>query len=310
MRSINFVAARDAQVGFLRMIFNIIVNSARTGERQIKAAVEVFESAGKKTAVHRTQNRGHAKKIAEELTSCNEECAIVVMGGDGTLHEVINGIKNFEKCSLGLIPSGTGNDFAEAAGIPKDIKKAAQIIAFRAPENIDYIELSNGLKSINAVGMGIDVDVLKHAYAKKGGGKGKYLSSLIYCLAHFKSYNFTVEYDGRQEEHYGLIAALGNGRQIGGGIKTFPDAKIADGYMDILIVDYISRIKTIFAFLKLMRGRINAIKEVKAAKVKSAKFNTDVPCSIQAEGEIYDGMQLDAHIVEGGLRFYLPPHAD
>ncbi len=292
------------------MTYDIIVNSARTKESDLHTVEEVFASAGKSVTVHHTQNKGHAKSIAERLTSDKKERTIVVMGGDGTLHEVLNGIKDFDNCCLGLIPSGTGNDFAVAAKIPTDIKSAAQLIAFRAPERIDYIELSNGLRSINAVGMGIDVDVLKHAYAKKGGGKGKYLTSLIYCLAHFKSYNFTVEYDGKKEKHFGLIAALGNGNQIGGGIRIFPDAVIDDGYMDILMVDYISRFKTIFAFLKLMRGKINAIKEVTAARVKSASFSTEQPCSIQAEGEIYDGMKLEAHVVEGGLRFYLPPRGD
>lgn len=291
------------------MVYNIIVNAARTGEKQIKLAESVFESAGREYRTFRTDHKGHATEIAEQISSAGEECAVVVMGGDGTLHEVINGIRDFKKCSLGLIPSGTGNDFAEAAHIPADIKKAAQIIAFRAPEHIDYIELENGLKSINAVGMGIDVDVLKRAY-EKGGGKGKYLSSLIYCLKHFKSYNFTVEYDGKSEKHYGLIAALGNGRQIGGGIKICPDAKIDDGYMDLLMVDYVSRFKIIFAFLKLMLGKINSIKEVTAVRVKRAKFTTEKPCSIQAEGEIYDGMQLDAHIVEKGLKFFLPRNSD
>ena len=79
---------------------------------------------------------------------------------DGTLHDIINGIKDFDNCALGLIPFGTGNDFAEAAGIPLDPVKAAEIIAFRAPQKIDYIELSSGLRSINSVGMGIDPGIL------------------------------------------------------------------------------------------------------------------------------------------------------
>ena len=103
-----------------------------------------------------------------------------------------------------------------------------------------------------------------------------------------------------------MIAALGNGRQIGGGIKLFPDARIDDGFMDLIIVDYVSRFKMVFAFLKLMVGKVNAIKEVTALKVKSARFETDNPCTIQAEGELYDGEDFDAHIVEGGLKFYLP----
>ena len=60
---------------------------------------------------------------------------------------------------------------------------------------------------------------------------------------HFKSYNFTLKYDGKEEKHYGLIAALGNGKQCGGGIKLFPNAKIDDGWLDLLIVDYISKAK-------------------------------------------------------------------
>lgn len=292
------------------MTYDIIVNSARTAKGRAEAAVNIFESAGKQANVHLTRQKGHAKELVREITSDKGEHSIVVMGGDGTLHEALNGIADFEKCSLGLIPSGTGNDFAVAANIPFDVKSAAQIIAFRAPEKIDYIELSCGLKSINAVGMGIDVDVLKHAYAKKGGGKGKYLFSLIHCLARFRSYNFKVEYDGKTEEHYGLIAALGNGKQIGGGIKLFPDAKINDGMMDLIMVDYISRFKTIFAFMKLMSGKINAVKEVTAARVKSASFFTEKPYSIQAEGEIYDGIKLDARVVKGGLKFYLPARAD
>ncbi len=286
------------------MQFNIIVNSLRIKPKQIKIIEDVFKSAGHDCKFYMTDHKGHAGEIAEKLSSSGNECSIVAMGGDGTLHEVLNGIKDFENCSLGLIPSGTGNDFAVAAHIPKDIRQASQIIAFKEPKRIDYIELSGGLKSINAVGMGIDVDVLKHVYTR--GKKSNYFTALVHCLRHFKSYNFTVTYDGKQEQHYGLIAALGNGTQIGGGIKLFPDAELDDGYMNILMVDYLSRLRTISAFIKLITGKINTLKEVTAARVKSASFTTEKPCSIQAEGELYDDMKLDAHIVEGGLKFYLP----
>lgn len=288
------------------MKYHIIVNSARTGEKKIARAVAAFKKHGKEVTVHRTKKQGHAGEIAAELSSLGQDCAVIVMGGDGTLHEVLGGISGFERCALGLIPCGTGNDFAVAAKIPKNIDKAAKLIAEGTPRPIDHIELSNGLRSINAVGMGIDVDVLKKAYSGGKPSKSRYLTSLIYCLKHFESYNFTVEYDGKREKHYGLIAALGNGRQIGGGIKLFPDAKLDDGYMDLLIVDYVSKFKMIFAFIKLMLGRINSIKEVTAARVKSAKFIPEKPCSIQAEGEIYQNTEIDARIVEGKLRFFMP----
>ena len=147
------------------MKYHIIVNSARTGEKKIARAVAAFKKYGKEVTVHRTKKQGHAGEIAAELSSLGEDCAIIVMGGDGTLHEVLGGISGFERCAMGLIPCGTGNDFAVAAKIPKNIEKAAKLIAEGSPRPIDHIELSNGLRSINAVGMGIDVDVLKKAYS-------------------------------------------------------------------------------------------------------------------------------------------------
>ena len=265
----------------------------------------VFDRAGIEYEVLLTTHRGHATEYARSITAGHGH-TVIAMGGDGTLHEILNGFENFEDNALGLIPLGTGNDFAAAAGIPLDVKQAAEIIAFRAPSGIDYIQLSSGLRSLNVVGMGIDVEVLERTYAGKHHGKSKYFRSLIASLFKFKSKNFTVEYDGKSEKHFGLIAALGNGRLFGGGIKICPEAKIDDGYLDLIIVDYLSRPKLIAALLKLMRGKVNDIKEATVAKVKSAKFVMDSPdFTIQAEGELYKNVPIDARIVEDKLKFYL-----
>lgn len=265
----------------------------------------VFERAGAEYKVFLTTHRGHAAEYSAEITS-GKGNTVVSMGGDGTLHEILNGFSDFENNALGLIPFGTGNDFAEAAGIPSDVKKAAEIIAFRAPSYVDFIQFSSGLRSINAVGMGLDVEVLKRTYSGKGRGRSKYFRSLIATLFKFKSCNFSVEYNGNTERHYGLIAALGNGKQIGGGIKLFPDAEIDDGYLDLIIVDYISRRKLIAALLKLMRGKVNEVKEATVAKVKSAKFIMENPeFTIQAEGELYENIPIEAEIVTGKLKMYL-----
>lgn len=290
-------------------MFYIIANKLNTKNKnaeKIDKVKSVFERAGLKYEFLFTDRAGRAAEFTREISSGNEENSIIAMGGDGTLHEILNGLENFEKNSIGLIPFGTGNDFAAAAGIPSDVKEAAEIIAFRAPSNIDFIQLSSGLRSINAVGMGVDVDVLKRVYSGKTKGKSKYFRSLLACLFKFKSCDFTVEYDGQSERHYGLIAALGNGVQIGGGIKLFPEAKINDGYMDLIIVDYISRPRLISALFKLMRGKVNSVKEAKALRVKAAKFiNESDNFTIQAEGELYDNIPIDAKIVTDKLKFYL-----
>lgn len=291
-------------------MYYIIANEIHTKgkkSKNVENVKAVFERAGKKCKVLLASKLGDSKRYAEEISSKPDCNTIVVMGGDGTLHEVLNGIKNFDNCYLGLIPVGTGNDFALSANIPKDVKRAAEIIAFRAPRKIDFIELSSGLRSINAVGMGIDVDVLKRTYASNRKGKSKYVRSLISSLLHFKSHNFTIRYDGKEEKHYGLIAAVGNGSYIGGGIKVFPDADLSDGYLDLFMVDYISKLKILGAFLKLMRGKINKIKGAKAVKVKQAEFENDEEnFTIQAEGELYENVPISARVAESKLFFYLP----
>ena len=291
-------------------MYYIIANAARVNgknAKQLEIVKQVFETAGIEYEVLLTSKPGDAKTFTEKITTSGEAHSVIAMGGDGTLHEIINGFCDFENCSLGLIPSGTGNDFAEGAGIPFDTKKAAEIIAYRAPQPIDFIELSSGLRSINSVGMGIDVDVLKRAYAGKNKGRSKYLKALLTSIRKFDGCSFTVEYNGIKEKRFGLIAALGNGRQFGGGIKMFPDAKINDGYMDLIIVDYISKSKILGAFIKLMRGKVNSIKGATVVKTKSATFTCeDENYTIQAEGELYENMPIEAHIVESKLKFYLP----
>ena len=292
-------------------MYHLIINTKgheKNAEEKLATVKYVFERAGKELIVHETQYPHHATEIVEELTKDGEHTEIIAMGGDGTLHEVLNGIKDVTKCTLGLIPLGSGNDFAQTAKIPFDVKEAAECILFRSPVKIDFIQLENGLRSINAIGMGIDVDVLQRTYNGKKTGKKKYFSAFIKSLMHYKAGNYRVVYDGIIEEHTGIICCLGNGRQIGGGILLFPDADIKDGYIDLITVDCLTKFRTLIAFIKLVTGKVNKVKEVTHVKCKRVRIIPigKTPTTVQAEGEIYDNVALDARIIQGKLSFYLP----
>ncbi len=289
------------------MYFLITKEIQQSGKKskELEQVKKYFADAGIALNVEFTKSADDVKETARRLTCGDKKNTLIVMGGDGMLHWLINGVENFGNCEIGLIPFGTGNDFAAAAGIPLNLKKACRIIINGTAKPIDYIELSSGLRSVNAVGMGIDVDVLERAYAGTNQGKSKYLRALLQSMKHFKSKNFTVRYNGKEERHFGLLSALGNGRQIGGGIRLFPEAKLDDGYMDLVIVDYLSKFQMLRAFLKLMRGKINKVKNAVFLRVKEAEFiNEDEEFTIQAEGELYKNMPITAHIVEGKLKFF------
>lgn len=291
------------------MLYLIANENLFKGDKKdsLERVKSVFRKADLRYDVVLTHERKDVSEAVKRITSDGEENTIVLMGGDGTLHDVLNAFVDFDKNSLGVIPFGTGNDFATGAGVPMDIEAAAEIIAYNKPRYIDFIELASGLRSINSVGMGIDVDVLKRTYASNNTGKGKYYLALLTSIMTFKSINFTVIYDGVEEKHFGLIAALGNGPLFGGGIKMFPDAKIDDGYLDLAIVDYISKPKIVGALLKLNAGKITSVKGAKFIKTKAVTFIPEQEnFTIQAEGELYDNVRIDAHIVENKLKFYLP----
>ena len=287
-------------------MFHLIISEVNLKKKgkQVDIIKSVFENAGASYMLHSTTSRENLKETVASLTG-EKGNSVIVLGGDGTLHDTLNSFVDFEENFLGIIPLGTGNDFAEAARIPTDIKKAAELILNNPPRAIDYIEFESGLRSLNAFGMGVDVDVLERAYSGKSVKRSKYLKALIVSLIKFKSHNFTVRYNGMEEKHFGLIAAVGNGRQFGGGIKLFPEAKIDDGYLDLFMIDYVSKFKMIGAFIKLMRGKINKVKQVKAVRVKEVEFIPESEhFTFQADGELYSDIPIKAKITEGKLKFY------
>ena len=287
-------------------MFHLIISEVNLKKKSKKVDIvkSVFEKAAVNYELHATQSREQLKEITSTLTA-EKGNSIIVLGGDGTLHDVLNSFVDFEENFLGIIPLGTGNDFAESAHIPNDIKKATELIIDNPPRPIDYIEFESGLKSLNAFGMGVDVDVLKRAYSGKSVKRSKYLKALIVSLIKFKSHNFTVRYNGVEEKHFGLIAAVGNGRQFGGGIKLFPDAKIDDNYLDLFMVDFVSKFKMIGAFIKLMRGKINKVKQVKAVRTKEVEFIPENEhFTFQVDGELYSDIPIKTKLIDGKLKFY------
>lgn len=189
-------------------------------------------------AFHATSGKGEATAIARRLTAEAEgDIDIIAMGGDGTLHEVLNGLTDPARVRLGLIPCGSGNDFAAAAGLPLDPAAALEIILRGEAQYTDYMECS-GVRGINAIGTGIDVDILRrYARMKRLKGSAAYLASLILTVIGYAPRRFREQVDGREVPHEALIACAANGQSIGGGIPIAPKAVIDDGLLDVVIID-------------------------------------------------------------------------
>ena len=228
---------------------------------------------------------------------------ILSLGGDGTLHEVLNGLSDPSSCRLGLIPSGTGNDFAAAAGLPSNAAQAAEIILSGETKETDFLCVG-GVRCMNVGGLGMDVDVLVRC--KKGRfvkGKIKYLLSLLQSLFTFKGYEIEIESGERRETHKALIAVACNGTQIGGGIRICPASVIDDGKIDVMAVECMGKAQIVKAFLYLMKGKVLDYPAAEHFLCERVKIVPSLPCTVQLDGELYDGLEFDARI-ERGLKMY------
>jgi diacylglycerol kinase (ATP) len=134
-------------------------------------------------------------------------------------------------------------------------------------------------------------------------GKAKYFVSLLKTMFKFKGIDVSYEKDGEVINEKVLIAAACNGSQIGGGLKVCPNAAIDDNKMEVVIVRHIKGVfKLIRALLQLLKGKITDYHLTDHFYAESLKVSA-APCTIQLDGELYDGLEFDAKI-HSGLRFY------
>ena len=289
-------------------MYDLIINpKAKAGKAaKLRKKVEyLLQERGVEYTMHETKDTKDATEIAKRLSASGAK-NIVAVGGDGTLHEVLNGL-DCEKVNFGIIPLGSGNDFIAAAGIPLKIEDAIDVLLSCEPKATDYM-VCDGVRGINIIGTGIDVDILKRCKKSKIlRGKLQYLWSLIISLIKFKFYKFgIIGENGEKKDAEALIACVGNGSQFGGGIKMCPGAEIDDGKLDFVIAGKLKKIKIPYAFIQLLKGKILEQSFTSKKNGENVKIEFDEPVTVQIDGELYDNLKFDVSIVKGGLKLIRP----
>jgi len=287
-----------------------IILNPKSGGGKVKKVFEkikpILDEKKVEYVVYETEKEKQAIYLANELTK-EGACDIVVIGGDGTLNEVVNGFSNFENCRLGLIPAGTGNDFATGANIPKDPVAALDLILNGEAKYTDYMQMDAGVRGINIIGTGIDVEILQRCKRSKIlKGKLQYLISLIISLFKFKNYKVTAKFNGKEKEYQALIACVGNGCMFGGGIRMCPKAQIDDNKLDFVVADGVKRRKIPGAFIKLMKGRILEQDFTRFENVERVEVYPEKKFIMNVDGELYEDLEFKVSIVKNKLMMYRP----
>ena len=290
-----------------KIMFHIIANPVSgkgNGLKALNKVEKIFTEKGVEYQVHKTEYIGHAEVLAKELSQI-PDTKLIAMGGDGTFHEVLCGIANFENITLGLIPCGSGNDFIRTSGHPKKIEDAVDIILNGNASYIDFIEMDNGLRAFNTCGAGIDVDVLlKREKCKVLKGKAAYFYSLLYALAHTKFYGMRLTIDGVTQDKRVFTIGVGNGGYLGGGLPLCPNAKVDDGLLQIGYVNEVKRSKipaALMVFLQAKHVNTSWGGEVQGKEITIESLDGGY---FQLDGEIVYETKMTMKVMHNVLKVY------
>lgn len=282
----------------------IIFNPKAKNGRSEKICAKVrgmLEEAGRRYVLLETERRGHATALAAELPDDAEE--LIVIGGDGTFHEVLNGLKAPEKMRIAFIAGGTGNDFCAGAGISEDPERILSLVLKGAAKETDYIAFGEK-RCLNVGGLGMDVDVLERCARGRLHGRIKYLCSLVVSVLTFRGYDMTLYVNGEERKRRALFTAVCNGDRIGGGIRICPHADPEDGKLEVVMVPQMGFFRMVRAFLSLMRGRILSFPETEHDYCDAVRITTEIPRTVQMDGELYGGYTDVKAEIRRGLKIY------
>ena len=229
--------------------------------------------------VYPASDPGDAESLAAELAA--EVDVLMVFGGDGTVHEVANGLPVPAGPVIALLPGGTGNDLARAIGIPPDPVAAATELAGARPRSLDLLDCGSrrAANGINAGFAAAATEVLSPR-VKRLLGPAAYLAGGVRAGVNPPTWPARVEVDGRVVEGEALAVVVGNGGSFGGGRWLIPEADVGDGLLDVLVVPA----DTSKAELARHLARDNRLPgDLPRLRGPSATVVTDMPCRLDGE---------------------------
>lgn len=213
---------------------------------------------------------------------------IVAVGGDGTVNELALGILNYGKGTLGILPSGTGNDLARTLNIPKEPEKAIDFILKGKGKKID-VGMVNDKFFLNIASIGFDSETVKTNERIKMKFKSglSYIISLFITLFKYKYMKVEIDIDDLTTKTEILLLAVANGKYYGGGVKILPMADIEDGYFHVCLIKKVPKLKLLFLLPTIINGSHVKIKKyVNIFKAKEIKVRTNANSFLNIDGEL------------------------
>jgi len=278
------------------------------GGKIAKQAIEKFQKQGIEIKAFYSEYQGHLIELAKKAAE-KENQGIVAIGGDGTVFEVINGMIQSDKNlvnPLGVIPVGTGNSFSKDLSI-QSTEEAIQNIILRKTRPVDLGKCQcrdQKFYFINVLGFGFVADIVKRALSYKKLGDLSYVISVFLTLKNLKSYQLDFEIDGVSYQRENVFVEICNSRMTGGNMLMSPQTEIDNGYLDVVLLNKISKFEIIKAFPRIYKGIHVNMPEVEVIRGKEMTFKPVDEKFLTPDGEIVGQTPITVSILPGKIQIF------
>lgn len=278
----------------------IIVNPAAGAGKTAKKWPQIMtllKSLGLDFKHDLTEAPGHAIELAKEAVRKGYKF-VVSVGGDGTIHEIVNGLHEAGAngdVTVGIVNTGTGADYIRTLGVPRRYKDACKCLLSSNRRTVDLgvVEyVKNGKKAkrlfVNFAGIGFDAEVVKATTEKfkAMGDMPSYLMGLFSTLMSYENRDVSIIIDGKSGVRRICTVMLNNGRYAGGGMMPAPNADPGDGFFDLVIIDDITKPDLLISIPRIYRGTHLTHPKVTLMRVREVEIIPTLTSAVQADGEL------------------------
>jgi diacylglycerol kinase (ATP) len=267
------------------------------------------------TSVHLTEREGDACRIAREAVQSGASL-VVAAGGDGTLNEVLNGLsEDFGQARLGLLPLGTGNDFARSINVPADLEGALAVLEAGRVQKIDVARATLGERRrcfVNMAAGGFSGAVSEKASeVKDRWGPLSYLRAALGTLPALQGFETRILVNGVESltlDTYNIV--ISNGRFVAAGIPVAPQSKLDDGLLDVMIAPATTIPQLAILVPQVLLGRHTESDLLLVRKVTRMEIESDPPMSFNVDGELIGDAPAYFEVLPRALEVVVGPEPE
>ena len=288
-----------------------VIANPHAGTADVEALKLAVQRQGEVT-IHRTEQAGDATRFARAALADGGDL-VVAAGGDGTINEVVNGLAaDFRRARLGIIPLGTGNDFARSINVPADLEAALDLLAAGAAQAVDVVRATSDrvryFINVSAGGFSGLVDEKLTEDMKRTWGPLAYLRSAAAALPDLGAYHTSVVFDEDEPidiQAFNIIIA--NAQFVAGGIPIAPTAVLDDGLLDVVIIPAASMAQLAILVPQILLGKYLDSELIGFRRARKLAVESQPGMWFNADGELVGNKPTRFEVLPQALQVIVGP---